>query len=337
MIQPRHLSAKRLALFGVFVTALLLVACDISKSAAPAPVAATPLAGSTTVFVQFEGPWAFAPDPKDANRVIAIAPKTSGHRDLFVKASNDQTLASGIYDLSLPASGAGAGTLDPGIVQAQISGANLQQAIDAKSVRYVLRLPKPEAYVAAGRAESRVGNTYPPPATSQDSHVSAVSLRYQVSSLTGFTLSGTPDAGTLNPVLLKVETPLLRVVIEPDQMDDPLDRCDTHSRTSFRDLVKLLRLTLYVDFPDYSATCQKSDAQRADKLVPRAPLGRPVPTVTAGLLVGNGSAAGLVGGGPVSNWLRSSAAYVGHRLMGAAYFFARPAADCKAPIIVLHF
>ena len=38
------------------------------------------------VLVTFEGPWAFAPDPNDANHVFAFAPKTKSHHDLVVES-----------------------------------------------------------------------------------------------------------------------------------------------------------------------------------------------------------------------------------------------------------
>ncbi len=39
--------------------------------------------------------------------------------------------------------------------------------------------------------------------------------------------------------------------------------CSTHSREAFRDTVKFLGLTLFVDFPNDSADCHKTDPQMA--------------------------------------------------------------------------
>jgi len=312
MKYPRLVSCWSPVLLGVCLAAMFLAACKSSSPSAATPArAARDMAASSTVYVQFEGPWAFVPDPQDSNTVIAIAPKTAGHFDLFVKASNEQAIPAGVFGLSLPVTTAGSGTLDPGIVQTPIGAANLQHAMGSTGGRYAIRLPKPEAYVAAGRAESRVAAAYPPPASTQDSHVTAVSLRYTVNSLTGFTISGTPDAGAFNPFLLNVETPLVRIVIEPTQVDDPLDHCETHSREAFRDLVKLLGLTLYADFPAYTAACQHSDPQLAAVRNPSA-LDR---------------LADLLQGGPDNG-----------RMQRAAMFeflsFAHPTVDCHAPILV---
>ena len=81
--------------------------------------------------------------------------------------------------------------------------------------RYVIRLPKPEAYVAARRFRSRVGAKYVPEATTEQNYATQVSFRYSVSTLNGFSLAGTPDTGTFNPLLLQLDTPTIRFAIEP--------------------------------------------------------------------------------------------------------------------------
>src|ERR1700694_1094561 len=82
-----------------------------------------------TVFVNFEGPWAFARDPNDANSVFAFAPKTKTHHDLVVqssasKSSDSKTLAAGIYELALPAVRSSTPkrtpNIDPNVLQAKI-------------------------------------------------------------------------------------------------------------------------------------------------------------------------------------------------------------------------
>jgi hypothetical protein len=253
-----------IALASVLLVTVFFVACEQTKQTTSAPAVAPQAAPAEKVFVIFEGPWAFAPDPKDAGKVLAIAPKTKIHRDLYVTASNNATLASGIYDLSVPVSGgAGAATQDPNLAQAKTTAADLQRVLETKSERYVIRLPKPEAYMAASRFRSRLGPAYPPDASTEKDYVTAVSLRYRVSSLNGFSLTGSPDSGSFNPFLLQVETPTLSFVIDPAHEVDPSDKCRTHSRESFRDLTRLLKLTLYVDFPDSPSGCRDKDPQRS--------------------------------------------------------------------------
>ncbi|HEX9110290.1 MAG TPA: hypothetical protein VF845_02335 [Terriglobales bacterium] len=339
-----HFLGNPFALASVFLAAMFLVACEQSKQAAPAPAAAAPQTTSMEkVFVQFQGPWAFAVDPKDANSVLAIAPKAKGHRELFVQASNQSSLAAGVYDLSVPAhSTPGAVSTDPSIAQAKIDAQSLQRALGAKSGRYVIRLPKPEAYVTAGRSRSRVGTSYPPDASTEKDYATAVSVRYSVSSMNGFSLAGTPDSGTFNPFLLQVETPVIRFVIEPAQDDNPADQCDTRSRESFHHLTKLLGLTLYVDFPDNPSDCHKNDPQSANPkaaavgILPldglRMVLGGEVgQDAQMASLAGGGTSlalAGLLGGGDDTTNFRQS-------LVAVAYFFSLPARDCHAPILML--
>ncbi len=301
----RYFTSMLVALASAVLATLCLVSCQQSQPPTTAPAAESKAVSTEKVFVEFRGPWAFVPDPKDANSVLAIAPKAKGHSDLYVQASNQSTLPSGVYDLSLPAhSGPAAATADPSIAQAKIDAQSLQRALDNKSARYVIRLPKPEEYVVAARSRSRLGATYPPDASTENDYATAVSLRYNVSSLNGFSLAGTPDSGAFNPLLLKVETPITRFVILPAQEDDPHDKCDTHSRGSFRDLVTLLGLTLYVDFPDNPANCRKNDPQNAHPVKAEGNWGSPFHPIAA-------------------LWLT------------AVYFFDHPMGDCKAPNLIL--
>jgi hypothetical protein len=314
----------------VVLGALFLVACN-QTTQTPSGAAAAPAAASAEpVFIQFDGPWAFAPDPKDANSVLAIAPNTKGHQPLYVKASNQSLLAAGIYDLSLPArSGAAAGAADASIAQAKIDAPSLQRALTDKSNRYVIRIPKPEAYVVAARARSRVGSTYPPDASTEKDYATAVSLRYTVISKAGFSLGGTPDSGAFNPLLLQVETPIIRFVIEPAQQDDPADKCSLHSREGFRDLTKLLGLTLYVDYPGDPSACQKNDPQKGRSahahLAPSSALERMVAVPRESQESREMQMASVAGDGGMLDAVR----------LAAIYLFARPVFDCKAPILLL--
>jgi hypothetical protein len=344
MKMRRPFAGTTVLLPGILAVTTFFAGCDQSKQPTTPAASAAPISAQK-VFIQFEGPWAFAPDPKDANMVLAIAPKAKGHRDLFVKASNTATLASGTYDLAVPPrTGTASATLDAGIAQAKNDAAIVQRAFDAKGSRYAIRVPKPEAYVAAGRFRSRVGPTYPPDATTEKDYATEVSLVYTVSSRSGFSLSGALDSGTFNPLLLQIESPIVRFVIEPDQYDDPADLCNLHSRASFQDLTKLLNLTLYVDFPNDPAECHKKDPQNPypgkaadgsasarDRFV--AALGRnsaepdvrEATVARAGITLGN-----LV-------WLAANGRWNDFRqnALVAIYWFSHSSMDCRAPVIVL--
>ena len=312
---PSPMYAPRVTLIGAALAFLLAAACRQTPlpDSAPATAAEPKAVGTEKVFIEFRGPWAFAPDPKDASMVLAIAPKAKGHRDLYVQASNQSALAAGAYDLALPPhSGTSAATADSSIAQVKIDSASLQHALGDKSARYVIRLPKPEEYVVAGRHRSRIGTTYPPDASTEKDYATAVALRYNVSSLNGFSLAGAPDGGTFNPLLLQVETRAIRFIIAPGQEDDPLDKCNTHSRESFHQLAALLGLSLYVDFPESPAGCHKSDVQNAHypskaEGSPRPPFGQ-IATIDTGRFA---------------------------RHVMAMYFFDHPSGDCEAPMLIL--
>jgi len=286
---------------AVLVT-LFLVACNQSQPPTAVPAAPeSKAAAAKDVYVVFEGPWAFAPDPKDANSVIALAPKTKNHHDLVVQSA-DKKLASGIYDLSLPArSGPATATVDSNILQVKIDPQSVQHVLDSKSERYAIRLPKPAAYVAATHYRSRAGSAYPPDPSTEKDYVTSVSLRYSVATLNGFSLAGSPDTGAFNPLLLQVETPIVNFAIDPVQDDD---KCHTHSREAFRDLIKLLNLSLFLDFPNDPGECHAKDPQNTRPT--KAEIGRRF----------------LVAGG------------IKQHLLAAIYFFGARPGDCLAPIIV---
>jgi hypothetical protein len=232
-----------------------------SQSPTPAPQPKAPT--TEKAYVTFEGPWAIVADPKDPNFVIAVAPRTTGHRDLYVGASNEAVLQPGVYELSLPPkTGSAAATFDPSIVRAKIDPAQVQHVLEDKSRRYAIRLPKPEECRPQGSELSRVANTYPPPASTEASHANGFALLYNVTSMSGFSVAGVADTGpSFKPFLLKVETPVVRFVIPSAEYDDS---CYTHSRQAFRDLVRLVGVKLYVDFPDNPGDCRKKDPQLAN-------------------------------------------------------------------------
>lgn len=341
MRTERYFTSPLVALASAVLAMFFLIACQQSQppAQAPAPAAAQPKAAiAERVFVTFEGPWAIAPDPKDANSVLLMAPKTKAHRDLYVAASNDSTLAAGVYQLSVPTpSGVAVGAYDPSILRAKIDPKSVQRLLDTKLDRYVIRLPKPDAYVPSGRYRARVGPAYPPDASTEKEYATGVSLRYTVSTLNGFSLAGTPDTGgAFNPLLLQVDTPSIRFVINSSEMDDV---CSMHSRTAFRDLVQLLGVTLFVDFPDNPADCHGKDPQ-----VGRPAKANAIPaslpqrlTVTLGEDLVDLQTADVADGipAPYLRWLLSNrgARSITQHLAAAAYLFGRPSGICYAPII----
>jgi hypothetical protein len=334
----RYFNRSLIALASAILATFLLIACQQSQQPT-APAATQSAAATEKVFVVFEGPWAIVTDPKDANSVLVLAPKTKLHRDLYVSASNESTLAAGTYDLSVPTHGAAtSAALDPSFAQAKIDAKSLQRALDDKSGRYVIRLPKPEAYVAAKRFRSRVGASYPPDASTEQNYAAYVSFRYNVSTLNGFSLAGTPDKGTFNPLLLQLDTPTIHFAIEPAVANDPKDMCSTHSREAFRDLVKFLSLTLFVDFPNDASNCHDIDPQKAHPA--KAELNWTTPTERVDTPLG-GQLGGVQAANLVSVEHRRTAGEVGSAggvpryVIATMYLFHGGGGSCTAPILFL--
>jgi hypothetical protein len=340
MNNSRH-SVSLVTLASAVLATLFLVACNQSQPPAAAPAALeSKVAAATTkeVYVVFEGPWVIAPDPKDANSVLLLAPKTKSHRDLYVTASNHSTLLPGTYDLTFPGHVVpGAGTYDPTFLRAKIDPQNVQHVLDSKLVRYAIRLPQPDAFVPAHRHRSRASSTYPPDASTEKEYATAASLRYTVTSLDGFSLSGTPDSGTFNPLPLQVDTPHIRFAIDPNEDDDV---CNTHSRQAFHDTMQLVGLTLYVDFAENPGNCHDKDPQVPRGGKAHTSLTSPIEHMTA-LLTGSladvqaeDATAGAV---PLRSlrFLANSGIGQGiaQRLGNVIYFFGAASGGCRAPIV----
>jgi len=260
-----------------FLATLFLVACQQSQQPATTSTPPETKPATSELFVTFEGPWAIMPDPKDGNSVLAIAPKTKSHRFLAFVPGNAE-LDAGVYDLTIPAkSAAGPADFDKGVLRVTADSQAVQRALDRRTERYAIRLPKPEAYVGETRYVSRVGATYPPDASTEQNYVTAISLRYSATSRTGIQLSGTPDeGGSFKPILVEANVPALRFTIDPVEVHLHDEECHFHAREAFKDVTHLVGLTLYIDFPDSPAECRKRDPQtRAAKAFLSFPLELP--------------------------------------------------------------
>jgi len=325
------------ALATALLATFILVSCQ--QSQAPTSTPPEPKRSTPEIFVTFEGPWAIVADPKNANSVLAIAPKTKSHTPLGVVPANIH-LDTGVYELSIPAASAGAPSFDKSIYNATIAPEAAQRALDSSRGRYVIRLPKPEAYVAETRYASRVSSTYPPDASTEQEYASAVSLRYSVTSKTGFQLTGTPDAGgAFKPLLFELRVPAMRFTIDPIEVPLQDEPCHNHAREAFHDVAQLVGLKLYVDFPGSPADCRKKDPQLARsqeaQLLPDLPLKSIVPLSVVSLSVedpGLTQQAGMSGGGFAV--LDFAAQKMMSALEAAFYFFHSEGGSCMAPIIV---
>jgi len=334
MRNERHLIDGMVAAACTLLAIFFLIACQQSQQPAATSAPAETKPATSDIFVIFEGPWAIAPDPKDANSVLAIAPKTKSHRLLAVVPANTE-LDAGVYDVSVPGQPSSSKPeFDKAVLHVTFDPQAVQRALDRRGERYAVRLPRPDAYVAETRYPSRVGPTYPPEASTEQNYATAVALRYSVSSKTGFQLAGTPDVGgAFKPLLFELSTGTMRFTIDPLEVHLHDEDCHAHARAAFHDLTTLVGLTLYIDFPESPADCHKTDPQgpRAQKaqLLDSVPMqvGRP----RTGQSSGSVQLAGMV---PLT--LGSSVNFTGrwitYETEAAIFFFHSEGGACIVPI-----
>lgn len=329
MRNESHFIDGMIAAACTLLAIVFLIACQQSQQPAATSTPPETKPAASPLFVTFEGPWAIVPDPKDANSVLAIAPKTKSHRFLAFVPGNTE-LDAGVYDLTIPAKAAGeASTFDKGVLRVKVDPQVIQRALDRRTERYAIRLPKPEAYLAETRYVSRVGPTYPPDASTEQDFVTAMSLRYSATSRTGIQLAGTQDGGgAFKPLLMEANVPALRFTIDPVEIHLHDDDCHLHAREVFKDVTHLIGVTLYIDFPDSPADCRNKDPQtRAAKAWLRFPselsplLDEGIEPQTAGISIGSSS-----------GFLRPAAIRVERGVQAAYYFFHAEGGGCIVPI-----
>ena len=341
-VERFRIAPVALARAVIAVATFSLTACQQLQPPAPTSGPPEPKPATIEIFVTFEGPWAIVADPKNPANVIAIAPKTKSHAHLAVVPANIH-LDAGTYDLAIPTrGGTNTSKIDKGIFQAHVEAEAVQRALDYKG-RYAVRLPKPAAYVVETRSPSRVGSTYPPDASTEQYYASAVALRYNVADAAGFQLAGTPETGAaIKPILLELNTRVVRFTIDPIQAPLSDEPCHNHAREAFHDLTRLIGLVLYVDFPDSPAECRKKDPQapRSEKAqsllglptqsTDRAPLAGPS-AMQMGMLRPRVEQANMGGGFAVADFALRKAI---RGLEAAFYFFHSEGGACMAPIIL---
>ena len=155
MPTKRHFSSSLVSMAAAVLAILFLFACQQSQqTAAPATTQPAP-AVAEKVFVVFEGPWALVADPKDANSVLALAPKTKSHRDLSVSASNGLAAGNVLNFRSRPMVLGSWSALDPSFAQAKIGAQSLQHALDDKSALMSFDCPSPRRTELPGGTQPR--------------------------------------------------------------------------------------------------------------------------------------------------------------------------------------
>jgi len=336
MTKRRYLPAAPIA----FATAFLLIMCLAGCAEKEKPASAPP--PSEHVWVVFEGPWGYAPDPNDPNSIIAIAPATPDHHDLYVQASYSQQMKPGHYELAMPPrTVAPPGTIISDIFQTPIDPKVVNNVFnnvlsDPSLHRYAVRLPKPESYTPYTRYPSSIGSAPHPAANGIAARpwATGVALQYTVGSLSTFKVTGTPDTGIFPDFTLQLDAHQISFVITPLHDDDPTDLCYIHDRVAFHNLTTLLGVTLFVDFQGSPPTCPAVDVEKPSRPKAQTTPAQFEPTEIAAYRAVPVQEAGVVPASSLSALARSPLRSIGRGVIAAFYFFAHPTGDCKAANII---
>ncbi len=256
MISKRRLSS----VLAMCVIGTLAICSGCKSSQNAAKTAAT--ASSTTVFVVFEGPWAFVTEP--GGDILAVAPKAKNHYGSYLQAAHGTLLPFGDYRLAVDNRTTLLEAFPlPTTVGDTIASGALSTVVGQKVRGYVIRLPKPDGAAEAAGSESTVAYPWPPDPGKHKTYTVAMTFLYAVSDLKAFHISGTPDtAGDVFPdFMIDLGVPrVIKFAIEPEPGPQP-DPCDNQSKQAFKDLVDLFSLKQAIDFPPYDKNCQDEDPQ----------------------------------------------------------------------------
>ncbi len=242
---------KLTAIANTFVTlACVLVLCpSVSHAGSSESVAAKAPVSDVQVLV--DGPWAYSEDPRDAKRIVLIAPTASsinhfipaiGYKDGDLELLLDSTI-----EISNLASNPCPGCSSDNPYKPKVDRQSLKDLLNSKKGRYVISLPKPDFYEDGKHRESKVGmvwwgDCYPTcnGSSTRAPFTTQVILHYITNDSQGFTVNGgkSLDFEDHNRV---------EIYMNPKgKMED----CDSGGRLAFREMVRLFSLKLYVDYGD---------------------------------------------------------------------------------------
>jgi len=238
----------------LLTTALVALTCVLSCSSSLQATSrsAAPKVSLPEVEVWVEGPWAYADDPRDPQRIVLIAPDSDSiehtpaavaHKTGDVELDSDSVLEI----KSLTHTQQSCSTCSA--INSQTADVNKQalvKLLDSKKGRYVISLPKPDSYEEAVGQESRVrsawwDNCRPNNCGPQRPRTTQMIFHYTVSSLDGFSVGPTPQTQTS----LKFQDRHIVTIFMTAKGE--IDDCDSGGRLAFRELVRLFSLNLYVD------------------------------------------------------------------------------------------
>jgi hypothetical protein len=265
MDNTRNLRAVRttLALLAIWGFA---IGCSSTPEKPAASPTLTPTA-QFTVYVNFNGPWAFMPDPADATQIIAVAPYIKDHQNAYVAALTDAPLPAGVFKLTgLPPSSTPMNLNSQLIVVQDTISATALKKIEGNSnkARYFIRLPMPAEISAYRTGHEAVGNSYPVlnAHSNEKGYATHMTLRYNSDDVSQLKVTGTKDdLTTVNVPLQLGLAQTIDIGVGPTY-DLQEDDCHNHAKGAFKALADLFQVKQIIDYPDYDLTkCGGSDPQ----------------------------------------------------------------------------
>src|SRR5882672_1228461 len=229
----------------------------------------------------FRGPWSFVETKyQGKDVVIAIAPYADDHDLLVAGPSPQKKLNPGLYVLTLPSSTQSTSPKPPAkyllFSKATIAQSQLDKIVQGSVglSRFVIILPPPKAWSGAPSEqiatpdtpqESDLAETWPVPfdAGNRGEYSTGIALRYYQVSLSGVTLTGTPE-GAPSPQSFTFN-PKGDFTLDISPSTDDTDWCHYHAKAALAVDRCLIGTSYFVDLAPYPTTCRIQDPQDPKK------------------------------------------------------------------------
>jgi hypothetical protein len=293
----------RLATSITLAWVLLLCSSTLQASSSRAT---TPNTVLPEVEVWVEGPWAYADDPRDAQRIVLIAPDSDSiqhtHAAVAHSAGDRELDSDSVLEIrNLTHTQQACSTCTINAYQVDVDRRVLTDLLGSRTGRYVISLPKPDRYEQAVGQESRVRSRWWDDCRprqncgGQPLHTTQVIFHYTVSALEGFSIGPTAQQQT---TLSFEDRHVITIFMTPK---GEIDQCDSVGRLAFHHLVRLFSLNLYVDLrtkivgsnastgpypsddPPGLSTCLDSDPQNPRNNDPQNPTYQVTRSIAAAL------------------------------------------------------
>ena len=217
-----------------------------------------------SLYINFNGPWAFMPNPDDPTQLLAIAPVVQGHGTAYIGATNETPVNPGVYQLTGIQPSNLVANPQLVVVNDTISKQTLKDTLGNTGKRYVIKLPMPTALSSYRTGLVAVSSSFPVanPKTIEKQYTSHMTFSYTVPNYGGIKIEGTDDKRMPLSFLPMIgATGSMDIGVGP-LYDIQEDDCHNHAKTAFKALADLLKLKKIIDYPNYNqGVCMASDPQ----------------------------------------------------------------------------